>query len=136
MQIHLDPSSGVPIYLQVVEQVKRLVAAGRLAPGEELPPIRALAERLVINPNTAARAYRELERAGVVFKRGTAGTYVAPGPLAPPRRHHLRALDERIDALLAEARLLGVELDELIERVRRRDHEAVPGREETSDARR
>jgi GntR family transcriptional regulator len=136
MQVHLDPTSGVPIYRQIVDQVKRLVAAGRLAPGEELPPIRALAERLVINPNTAARAYRELERAGVVLTRGTAGTFVAAGPPAPPRAHHLRALDERIDALLAEARLLGVEADELIERVRRRGGEAGARREETSDARR
>jgi GntR family transcriptional regulator len=133
MEVHLDPTSGVPIYRQVVDQVKRLVAAGRLAPGEELPPIRALAERLVINPNTAARAYRELERAGVVITRGAAGTAVAPAPPGPPRAHHLRALDERIDALLAEARVLGVGADELIERLRRR---AGARREEASDARR
>jgi GntR family transcriptional regulator len=135
MEVHLDPTSGVPIYRQIVDQVKRLVAAGRLAPGEELPPIRALAERLVINPNTAARAYRELERAGVVLTRGAAGTVVAPAPPAPPRAHHLRALDERIDALLAEARVLGVGADELIERLRRRA-ESGARREETSDARR
>jgi GntR family transcriptional regulator len=134
MQIHLDPSSGVPIYRQVADQVKRLVAAGRLAPGEELPPIRALAEQLVINPNTAARADRELERDGVVLKRGTAGTFVAPAPPGPPRGHRLRALDERLDAALAEARVAGVGLDELIERVRRRHDEMVTNREVTSDA--
>jgi DNA-binding transcriptional MocR family regulator len=66
----------MPIYLQIVNQVKYLVASGRLAPGEELPPIRVLAEQLLVNPNTVARAYRELERAGVVLKRRTAGTYV------------------------------------------------------------
>ena len=74
MQIHLSAGDGVPIYLQIVNQVKYLVASGRLAPGEELPPIRVLAERLVVNPNTVARAYRELEAAGVVEKRRTAGT--------------------------------------------------------------
>ena len=59
MQLHLSPRDGLPIYRQIVNQVKYLVAAGRLAPGEELPPIRTLAEQLVINPNTVARAYLE-----------------------------------------------------------------------------
>ena len=76
MRIHISSSDGVPIYLQIVNQVKYLVASGRLAPGEELPPIRVLAEKLVVNPNTVARAYRELEAAGVVEKRRTAGTFV------------------------------------------------------------
>ena len=121
MHIHLSPNDGVPIYLQIVNQVKYLVASGRLAPGEELPPIRVLAERLLVNPNTVARAYRELEVAGVVTKRRTAGTYVsdAGSPLA--RRERLRILTERADALLAEARQLGIDLDELIRLVRQRD---------------
>src|SRR5579863_7580965 len=107
VQIHISANDGVPIYLQIVNQVKYLVASGRLAAGEELPPIRVLAERLVINPNTVARAYRELEMAGVVTKRRTAGTYVsdAGSPLAGSERQ--RILTERIDALLAEARQLG-----------------------------
>ena len=126
MQIHLDPSGGVPIYQQIVTQVKLLVSAGRLRPGEELPPIRALAERLVINPNTVARAYRELEVAGVVTKRRTAGTYVsdAGSPLA--RRERLRILAERADALLSEARQMNVGLDELIELLRQRDEAMQP----------
>ena len=66
MQIHISPTDGLPIYLQIVNQIKYLAACGRLAPGEELPSIRALAEQLVVNPNTVARAYRELELAGVV----------------------------------------------------------------------
>jgi len=121
MQIHLSRNDGVPVYLQIVRQVKYLVAAGRLAPDEELPPIRALADQLVINPNTVARAYRELETAGVVYKRGTSGTYVsaAGSPLA--RRERLKILAGRIDALLAEARQMGVGLDELLDLVRRRD---------------
>ena len=77
VRIHISSSDGVPIYLQIVNQVKYLVASGRLAAGEELPPIRVLAERLVVNPNTVARAYRELEAAGVVEKRRTAGTFVS-----------------------------------------------------------
>jgi GntR family transcriptional regulator len=121
MELHLSPHDGVPIYLQIVNQVKYLVAAGRLAPGEELPPIRVLAERLLINPNTVARAYRELEIAGVVTKRRTAGTYVsdAGSPLA--RREKLRILTERIDALLAEANQLDVDTEELLDLIRQRD---------------
>ena len=65
MQIHISSHDGVPIYIQIVNQVKHLVASGRLSPGEEIPPIRVLAEKLVVNPNTVARAYLELERAGV-----------------------------------------------------------------------
>ena len=129
MYIHLSPNDGVPIYLQIVNQVKHLVAAGRLKPGEELPPIRTLAEQLLINPNTVARAYRELELAGLVTKRRTAGTYVsdAGSPLA--RRERLRILTERIDALLAEARQLGVGSDELLDLVRQRDEALARTRE-------
>src|SRR3954468_7234392 len=114
MLIHISTDDRVPIYHQIVNQVKFLVGSGRLAPGEELPAIRVLAERLVINPNTVARAYRELEVAGGVEKRRTAGTYVsaAGSPLA--RRERLRFLTERVDALLAEARHLGIRTDEVI----------------------
>jgi GntR family transcriptional regulator len=118
--VHIASNDGVPIYLQIVHQVKHQVAAGRLVPGEEMPPIRVLAEQLKINPNTVARAYRELEMAGVVEKRGTAGTYVSntASPLA--RRERLRILTERVDALLVEARHLGVTFDDLLELLRKR----------------
>src|SRR5436853_5312433 len=101
MQIHISTADGVPIYQQIVNQIKYLVSSGRLTAGEELPPIRSLAEKLVINPNTVARAYRELEAVGIVEKRRTAGTYVSDqgSPLA--RRERIRILTERVDALLA-----------------------------------
>ncbi|MFM9062517.1 MAG: GntR family transcriptional regulator, partial [Pirellula sp.] len=66
MQIHIQAQGGVPIYLQVMQQIKYLVASGRLQPGDELPSIRSLAEQLIVNPYTNARAYRELESSGVV----------------------------------------------------------------------
>ena len=121
MQIHLSHHDKVPTYLQIVNQIKHLVASGRLQPGEELPPIRALAQQLLINPNTVARAYRELETAGVVTKRSTTGTYVsdAGSPLA--RRERLRILTERIDALLVEARQLNIDTDEILDLLRQRD---------------
>lgn len=121
MHLHIAANDGVPIYLQIVNQVKYLVASGRLVPGAEMPPIRVLAEQLLINPNTVARAYRELEMAGVVTKRRTAGTFVtdAGSPLA--RRERLRILTERIDALLAEARQLNVSTEEVLQLMRQRD---------------
>jgi GntR family transcriptional regulator len=121
VQIHISTSDGVPIYLQIVNQVKYLVASGRLTTGEELPPIRVLAERLMVNPNTVARAYRELETAGLVEKRRTAGTYVSDqgSPLA--RRERVRILTERIDALLAEARQMDVTLDDVVKLLQQRD---------------
>jgi GntR family transcriptional regulator len=130
MDIHISPHDGVPIYLQIVNQVKYLVAAGRLSAGEELPAIRVLAERLQVNPNTVARAYRELEIAGVVEKRRTAGTFVsdAGSPLA--RRERLKILTERIDALLAEARQLGIRTDDVIDLLRQRDEVLQPDTEE------
>ena len=128
MQIHICPTDGVPIYLQIVNQVKHLVSSGRLAPGEELPPIRTLAEQLLVNPNTVARAYRELELARVVVKRGTAGTYVSDA--APPlaRKERVRIVTQRIDALLAESRQLRIPLDDVIDLLRRRDRATQPDR--------
>jgi GntR family transcriptional regulator len=130
VQIHISPNDGVPIYLQIVNQVKYLVASGRLAAGEELLPIRVLAEELLINPNTVARAYRELELAGVVTKRRTAGTFVssAGSPLA--RRERLKILTERIDALLAAAHQMGIETDAVIALLRERDEAMQPESQE------
>src|SRR6516162_7728258 len=120
MQIHIDSTDGVPIYIQVVNQIKQLVAAGRLSAGEEIPPIRVLAQQLVVNPNTVARAYLELEREGVVIKRHGSGTYIsdAGSPLA--RKERLKILSERVDALVAEARHLEVGTEDLVKLVRER----------------
>ena len=113
MRIHVTPKDGVPVYQQIVNQIKYLVASGVLAAGAELPPIRALAEQLLINPNTVARAYRELEVAGIVVKRGTVGTYISDSPSPLARRERLRILRQRIDAFLADAKSMGVGLAEL-----------------------
>jgi GntR family transcriptional regulator len=121
VQIHISSSDGIPVYLQIVNQVKYLVASSRLAAGEELPPIRVLAAQLLVNPNTVARAYRELEQAGVVEKRRTAGTYVSADPSPLARRERLKILAGRIDALLAEARQMDVDTDAVVELLRQRD---------------
>src|SRR6185437_6184736 len=104
MRMRVSQHAGTPLYLQLVNQLKYLMASGRLAPGEELPPIRVLAEHLVINPNTVARAYRELEVERLVEKRSTNGTFVseAESPLAESEQN--RILSDRVDALLVEAK--------------------------------
>ncbi|MDZ4684354.1 MAG: GntR family transcriptional regulator [Planctomycetaceae bacterium] len=131
MQIHISTADGVAIYVQIVNQIKYLVASGRLTPGEELPAIRVLAERLVVNPNTVARAYRELETAGIVEKRRTAGTYVSDhgSPLA--RRERIKILTERIDALLAEARQMDVAFADVVKLVEQRQAVLQPPGAET-----
>ena len=127
MQIHITSGDGVPIYLQIVNQVKYLVASGRLSPGEELPPIRVLAEQVLVNPNTVARAYRELETAGVVTKRRTAGTYVSDAGSPLDQRERLRILTQRVDTLLAEARQMNVGTGEVLELIRQRDEHMQRG---------
>lgn len=120
MQLHITPNDGMPIYRQIVNQVKHLIAAGRLIPGEELPPIRVLAQELLINPNTVARAYLELEKSSLVVKRHGSGTYVSSegSPLA--RRERMRILAQRADTLLAEARHLDITLDDVIKLLKQR----------------
>jgi GntR family transcriptional regulator len=131
VQIHISAGDGLPIYQQIVNQVRYLVASGRLSAGEELPPIRALAQRLLVNPNTVARAYRELESAGVVEKRRTAGTYVTDSGSPLARRERLKIIAIRVDALLAEARQLGIGVDELVELIRKKDQAMqLPGGDE------
>lgn len=123
MQIHISPKDGVPIYLQIVRQVRYLAASGRLEEGEKLPPVRKLAEKLLVNPNTVARAYRELESEGVLVTRRGAGVFIAENgsPLARPEQ--LRILSERIDMLLSEARQMNIDLEEVIELVHERDRQ-------------
>ncbi len=118
MQIRISQRDGVPFYLQIVNQVKYLVASGRLRTEDRLPPVRKLAEQLIVNPNTVARAYRELEAEGVVSTRRGAGVFVADtgSPLA--KREKNRILTERVDALLTEGRQMGVELEALVKLIR------------------
>ncbi len=123
MHIHISTQDGVPIYRQIVNQIKRLVASGRLKAGDEIPPIRHLAQQLLINPNTVARAYRELESAGILLSRRGSGTRVSDNGSPLSREEKIKILSERADALITEARQLGVELEEVVELVRRQDDE-------------
>ena len=121
MNIRIASDEGLPIYQQIVNQVTYLVSSEKLQPGEELPPIRVLAEQLLINPNTVARAYRELQTAGIVEKRGTTGTYVSSAPSPLTKRERLKIIHGQVDSLLAAAKQLGIEYIELTEIIDKRN---------------
>jgi DNA-binding transcriptional regulator YhcF (GntR family) len=108
-----NPSSGVPIYLQLMEQVKHAVETGALRPGEQLPGIRPLAEELVINPNTVAKAYRELEHEGIVELRHGAGAFVSGNARAKKLADKLRAGQGIVAAAMEKLRARGVTDEEI-----------------------
>ena len=112
---HVQPASGEPLYLQLMRQIKHAIASGALSPGEQLPTVRQLAADLVINPNTVARAYRELEHDGLlegVPGRGSFVTYGHPRLRDEERRRRLQGF---VDQLWAEGRALGYASDDLAE---------------------
>jgi GntR family transcriptional regulator len=110
----VDPRSGVPIYLQLIEQVKRLVAMGALRAGEQLPTGKQLALDLTINPNTVARAYHDLERDGVIETTPGRGSFVrANGVETDVRRNMADVARTALDLAVREGRSLGLEAHEL-----------------------
>jgi len=113
MLLRPNPSSGVPIYLQLMEQVKHSIETGALRPGEQLPGIRPLAEQLVINPNTVAKAYRELEHEGVIELRHGAGAFVSGQARARKVTEKLRAGQSIVAATVERLRKSGVTDEEI-----------------------
>jgi GntR family transcriptional regulator len=108
-----NASSGVPIYLQLMEQVKHGIATGALRPGDQLPGIRPLAEQLVINPNTVAKAYRELEHEGVVELRHGAGAFVAENGPARQFSDKARTAQKVVAAAIERLRAQGLTEEEI-----------------------
>jgi len=108
-----NPSSGVPIYLQLMEQVKHAIETGAVRPGEQLPGIRPLAEELVINPNTVAKAYRELEHEGVIELRQGAGAFVSDKAPTKEDADRLRAAHAIVASAIQKLRARGVTDDEI-----------------------
>jgi len=118
LNIDLDPSSPVPLYIQIVEKVRRLLALGALRPDDRLPTVRDLAVHLRINRNTAARAIRQLEREGLVRTRVGQGTFVQEFEPKVEPGERKRSMEQALDRLLVEAHSLGVspmELGDLLE---------------------
>ncbi len=108
-----NPSSGVPIYLQLMEQVKHSIETGALRPGDQLPGIRPLAEQLVINPNTVAKAYRELEHEGAIELRHGAGAFVSGQARTKKVTEKLRAGQAVVAAAVDRLRKSGVTDEEI-----------------------
>lgn len=114
MHLHVNFQTGVPVYLQIVQQVKAAAAGGTLRPGDALPSVRSLAEELRINRNTAARAYAELEAEGVIETRQGAGCFLKANGASPLRRAvRSERLAADIDALIVQAHHLQISDDQL-----------------------
>jgi GntR family transcriptional regulator len=113
MLFRTNPSLGVPIYLQLMEQVKHAIETGALRPGDQLPGMRPLAEELVINPNTVAKAYRELEHEGIIELRHGAGAFVAAHAGAKKATDKVRAGQSVVAAAIEKLRARGVTDDEI-----------------------
>jgi GntR family transcriptional regulator len=111
--IDVDPRSGVPIYVQIVGQVRRAIEVGGLRAGERLPTVRQLAEDLAIAPNTIVKAYNELQRGGLVVSRPGVGTVVAEGVEEVSRERRVEEIFERLRVLVRDAAALGITEDEL-----------------------
>lgn len=125
MQLHIS-SDGLPIYQQIVDQIQYRIMSGQLCVGDELPTIRGLAEELRVNPNTVARAYRELENQGLVEKRRTTGTFVAELPTTRSLAERRRLLTPHLDKLIIQSRQLGFSVDDLLDLLRKRDTQITP----------
>ncbi|QDT11178.1 GntR family transcriptional regulator [Planctomycetes bacterium K23_9] len=122
MLLHIS-SDGPPIYQQIVEQIRFRIVSGQLRVGDELPTIRGLAETLRVNPNTVARAYRELAHDSLVEKRRTTGTFVAELPKQKGIAQRRKMIAPEVDRLLISARQLGIELNDLTQMLTKRDRE-------------
>ena len=126
LEILITTGSTVPIYRQIVDQVCRAVATGQLVPGEQVPSVRALAEQLVINPNTVARTYADLIREGVLEAQKGKGVFVARRRPVYTKAERLRRLEATLDAFVNEGVRLGFTPEELRDALERKLREFAP----------
>ena len=113
MLVNLDPNDGRPLYLQIMDDVRRAVVVGTLRAEDPLPSVRELASELVVNPRTVSQAYQELEREGVIYVRRGQGTFVSPSVRrgGGERRKLVQAVAKRA---LLDARRNGLDVEELV----------------------
>jgi GntR family transcriptional regulator len=126
-QWRVEYNSGIPVYRQIINQAFAAVAAGTFQPGDQLPTIRALSERLNVNPNTVAKAYRELELKGIIVSERGSGSFIqeqkpAPTPGAREKKAKLKDLYHR---LLADAASSGLTESELLRFIKERNTSTV-----------
>lgn len=115
--LDIDGRSGVPIYVQLVEQIRRSVEVGGLVAGEQLPTVRALSEELTVAPNTIVKAYNELQRMGLIESKPGVGTVVAEDVGETARERRVEALYGRLSELARDAVGLGISEDDLWKRL-------------------
>ena len=113
MYIRVNPASSTPLYSQVVEQIKHAVASGRLRSGDQLPSVREMAIDLRINPNTVAKAYRELERDGVVQARQGSGVFVADQAPVLQKGERLKIAARHMDQAIVQAVNLALDPEDI-----------------------
>jgi GntR family transcriptional regulator len=123
MELQVTTSGREPIYQQLVGQIREGVARGKLRPGERLPSVRELSRKLVVNPNTIARVYTELERDGVLYTRPGSGVFVAEPSNDFTRAARKKRLFDQVDSLLTEAVYLGFTSDQVQEAVSERSRQ-------------
>lgn len=133
LEIRITPGSPTPLYRQIVDQVRRSVATGALQPGDALPSVRALAEQLVINPNTVARAYSDLTHDGVLHSHPGRGLFVAERRQIYSDEERQRRLSQAVEAFLHEVALLGFSHDEIFGAVTQGLSELEPGLDRQRD---
>jgi GntR family transcriptional regulator len=120
MQLKLNFNSGLPVYLQIVEQVKAASASGSLRPGDPLPSIRPMAEQLRVNRNTVAKAYTELESQGIIQTIPGKGCFVSENNSPLKKEARRKLLIEGIDPVVVQAHHLQVPMPELVDLVSER----------------
>ncbi len=113
LELSVATGSSVPIYRQIMDQIGMAIASGQLAPGDPLPSVRAVAERLTINPNTVARAYTELAREGRVVSQPGRGLTVAPRRQRLSREERCRRLEDAAAAFVRDTAFLDFTPDEI-----------------------
>ena len=117
-QLKLDMHSGVPVYRQIIDQVRGGMAAGTLTAGDQLPTVRQLAVDLAINPNTVMRAYRELELGGVLETQQGTGTFISEKKINRNEAERERQLGQLAGEFAARAGAAGFTVEELLDRLR------------------
>jgi GntR family transcriptional regulator len=118
IRFSLDSASGVPFYRQIIQFIEHAILAGKLAPGDKLPTIRALAIELKINPNTIAKAYGELELRGIVATQVGSGTYVSARQADSSKGELMRRIDELTGRFVRDMAALGLDRDHMVAIVR------------------
>jgi GntR family transcriptional regulator len=115
VEFTIQTAAGVPIYQQLTAQICAAIARGRLRPDERLPSVRELSQTLVVNPNTIARAYTELERQGTVYTRPGLGVFVSAARTTLSKKARRERLHQAVDLLLIEAVQIGCDSEEVLE---------------------